>query len=330
MRRFLDSSKSLSCIIGVIVALSVFNLTAWGGEPETWKTMSLNWFTGDPTGTGYSMAIATDLAIKKVIPTLGTTKFIPTGINAIVAAVDSGKGNIGGPVSSFAVVSAARGQTGFDKPLSHNKVIVALSSLLVQILVNADSGIQGVADLKGKRIAKGPPGSTTAYILDYLLEAHGMSGKDVKLAHLGYADSADAFRNGQVDAVLLAANIPFPAFVDLSRARNIRLIQLTDQEIDVLHRNNNSFLRTTLPGRTYKGVDYDVKTAEAPLVMIVHDTLPNEFVYNAVKGIVGGLKEISVSAPGMEKFRPEQLARDIGVPFHPGAEKHYKELGWLK
>jgi hypothetical protein len=199
-----------------------------------------------------------------------------------------------------------------------------------QMVVTEASGIKSVADLKGKNIAPGPKGHTGELLAQQVLGVYGLSYKDMaKIHHVQYSDSVALMKDGHAHAYLLGTTIPASSILDLAADRKIRLLPLPDDKIKALQKINAGYLKRVIPKGTYPGVDYDVPGVGYFTNLVISAKLPDDVVYKITKSIVKDLPRLGDVVKDMKGVTPKDLALDIGLPFHPGALKYYKEMGLL-
>jgi TRAP transporter TAXI family solute receptor len=199
-----------------------------------------------------------------------------------------------------------------------------------QIVVLEDAGIKTVADLKGKSISPGPKGHTGEFAARQVLEVYGLSYKDMsKVQHVGYSDAVALMKDGHAQAWLLCTTIPSASIMDIALSRKIRLIALPEDKIKAMQKLNAGYIKRTIPKRTYQGVDYEVPGFGFFTHLIVSAKLPDDLVYKMTKTLANNLPRFGDVVKDMKGVTAKDLALDIGIPFHPGALKYYKEIGAL-
>jgi TRAP transporter TAXI family solute receptor len=228
--------------------------------------------------------------------------------------------------NSISTVDGLAGNAPFPKP--HTKVcnIASLYPQYFQMLVPANSGISKVTDLKGKSITTQPRGNTGELITAQLLKAYGMSYSDVKVSYVSYTDSVEQMKDGHAQAFTLGTAIPSGAVMDLASAQDIKLIDLTDS-LDAMKKQNPGYTLVTVPKGTYPKQDKDVKVIGYATHLVASCSLPEETVYQMTKAIAENVPSLAATSQALKDLTPKDMAEDIGVPFHPGAAKFYKEKG---
>ncbi|MGQ9695922.1 MAG: TAXI family TRAP transporter solute-binding subunit [Thermodesulfobacteriota bacterium] len=314
--------KSLS-----IIALGLLFLI-WAQGASAQK-IDLKMMTGPMGGSWYPLGGAIADAVQKEMPNV-TIAVAPGGGVANVEGIEFGKCDIGFSNSSSGV-DAVYGRPPFKQKIQNMRQLANLYPQYFQMVVLEDSGIKSVADMKGKRISPGPKGHTGEFAAQQVLQVYGLSYKDMsKVHHVGYNDTVALMKDGHCDAWLLTTTIPAASIMDLASARKIRLLSLPEDKIKAMQKLNAGYIRRTVPKGTYPGVDYDVPGIGWFTHLVVSAKLPDEIVYNLTKILVKNLDRFGQVVKDMKGITAKDLAMDIGIPFHPGALKYYKEVGAIK
>ncbi|MFH1006939.1 MAG: TAXI family TRAP transporter solute-binding subunit [Candidatus Latescibacterota bacterium] len=223
---------------------------------------------------------------------------------------------------------AYHGQREFKKPLD----ILSMFSMYpsnMQIVCLKDSPINSIADLKGKRVAVGPPGGNTFVLTWVILKAHGFTEKDIKPVYQTFVESVDSIRDGNIDAVFILAGYPNSAVLDLANTRSIKLIPTADSMIKKIFEEYKFYTGSPIPAGTYKGVDQPIQSVVIMNIWIVNKTLPDDLVYRMVKAIFDH-KDFLVSVHTKAADMNLRDAVQVPCPMHPGAIRYFKEVGALK
>ena len=206
--------------------------------------------------------------------------------------------------------------------------VAALYAEVCQIVSSGD--IKSVEDLKGKRVSVGDAGSGVEFNARQILEAYGISFDDIQVNNLGFGDSADALKDGKIDAFFCTAGAPTTAIVELATTNSINLLTIDDEHAKALADAHPFYTTYNVPGGSYKGVDDDVQTVAIKATLIASPKLSEETVYNITKAIFENKDEIASTHSKGEELDLEYAVTGISVPFHPGAEKYFKEVGAIK
>jgi uncharacterized protein len=244
---------------------------------------------------------------------------------ANVRAIEEGKADIGFG-NSISTVDGVVGNPPFNKPHANVCNIATLYPQYFQVVVRADSGINSVKELKGKSLAAQPRGNTAEEITKHILQVNGLSYNDLKMSFVSYTDAVSQMQDGNAAAFTLGTTIPAGAVMDLASARDIKLLDLSDQ-LDGMRKLNPGYTLETVPKGTYPKQDKDVKVIGYATHLVASCKLPEDMVYTMTKTMAQNVEGLSRVVKAMSGLTPKGMAEDIGVPFHPGAAKFYKEAG---
>ena len=311
-----------------VLAVVLFSMVLFAPYSSAQQKFDLKMMTGPMGGSWYPLGGAIADAIQKEIPGV-TFAVSPGGGVGNVEAIEVGKCDIGFSNSSSGV-DGVYGRPPFKQKMTEMRQLANLYPQYFQIVVLEDGGIKTVADLKGKSIAPGPKGQTGEFAARQVLEIYGLSYKDMsKVHHVGYSDTVSLMKDGHCDGWLLCTTTPASTIMDLASTRKIRLISLPEDKIKAMQKLNAGYIKRVIPKGTYVGVDYDVQGFGFFTHLIISAKLPDDLVYKITKTMVKNLPRYGDVVKDMKGVTPKDLAMDIGIPFHPGALKYYKEIGAL-
>jgi TRAP transporter TAXI family solute receptor len=254
---------------------------------------------------------------------------MPGGGIGNVEALEVGKCDIGF-ANSCSAVDGLIGRAPFKKKMENMRQLANLYPQYFQMVVAEDSGIKSVADLKGKVLTCDRKGLTGEQLSQLVLQAYGFDYKDMaKVHHVSYSDGVALMKDGHAQGFFLITTIPASSIIDLAADRKIRLLSLPDDKIKALQKINSGFLKRVIPKGTYPGVDYEVQGVGAFTHLIISAKLPDDLVYKITKILAENLPRFGDVVKDMKGVTAKDLAFDVGVPYHPGARKYYKEIGVL-
>ncbi|WP_375263013.1 TAXI family TRAP transporter solute-binding subunit [Palleronia sp.] len=207
------------------------------------------------------------------------------------------------------------------------RAIGSLYANMVQIVTTADSDIQSLEDLEGKRVSVGAPGSGTEVNAQTLLEANGMSFDDFTAQRLNFNETADALANGDVDAGFWSVGAPTSSILNLATTQDIRMIPLTDEQVAAAQEADPTFTELSLPSGTYEGVEEDISTIGVPNVLVVSSEMDEETVYQITKAMYENIEELRAVHPAAEETTVEFTMSATPVPLHAGAIRYFEETG---
>jgi TRAP transporter TAXI family solute receptor len=212
------------------------------------------------------------------------------------------------------------------------RLIANLYPESVHIVTRKGSGIRTVADLKGKRVALDEPGSGTLVNARVILAAYGVKESDIKPEYIKPNQAGDKMKDGSLDAFFFTGGAPAGAIAELaSGGTGIELIPIDGAAAEALQKQSPFFTPDVIPADTYKGVGA-VKTLAVGAQWVTSDKADANTVYEIVKALYGEAAQKMLAA-GHAKGKwitKENAVKGAGIPFHPGAERFYKEAGLLK
>ena len=314
--------KGLVSIVGVLalaMALS-FALVGCGGSGNSSASSSadnggsLRFVTGGESGTYY--AFGSVIAQHATNNTdVSVTAASSGGSQANIQELEDGTAELGFAQSDV-MAYAYDGTNLFEgKPVTTFSTLGALYQEQVQI-VTCDPSITSVADLAGKNVSIGAAGSGVYFNAIDILGAYGLSESDINPTYQSFGDSADALKDGKIDAAFIVAGAPTTAITDLSTTKTAYLISLDQAHIQQLIAENNFYSEAVIPAGTYAGQTNDVVTVGVDAVIIVY-ALTADIFDNAPDLIENHAKYAEISL--------EKGASVASVPYHPGAAKYFAE-----
>ena len=200
-----------------------------------------------------------------------------------------------------------------------------------QLVVRADSGIKSVLDLKGKKVGVGNAGSGAFANCELFFSHMGVWDKIERNA-MGYNDAAAAFGNKQLDAFWLFTAFPSGAVIMAAQTNDIALIDLgADAEKSGFFKAYPYFGKLSVPANTYKGVTYDAPSFQDSALWVANADVPSDVIYKLLSLIYAdaGLKHMHGAKKTFKNMSLKTGPSNIVTPFHPGAEKFWKEKGLL-
>ncbi len=261
---------------------------------------------------------------EKAVPGLAVQVLPGAGI-ANVRGIEEAKADLGFG-NSISTVDAMTGKPPFNKPHDNVCNIATLYPQYFHFIVLAGAGVDKVADLKGKSITTQQRGNTGEQVTRQLLEVNGLSYTDLKVSFVGYTDSVTQMQDGHVVAFGLTTQVPAGAVMDLASNREIKLIDQADS-IEKMRKLNPGYNLVVIPKGTYPKQDKDVNVIGFHTHVVASCKLPEQTVYAMTKSIADNTKTLATVARDIGLLTPKGMAADVGVPFHPGSAKYYKEAG---
>jgi uncharacterized protein len=286
--------------------------------------------TGDPGGVYFPLGGAVASVLAKAIPDLHATVEVTGGSVDNIRLIAAGQSDLGFTMAD-AAMDAIQGQDKFK----NNKV--ALQTLLVvypnrmHVVTIEGTGIDTLADLKGKRVSTGSPGSATEIMASRAIEAIGLDkDKDFQRERLGVAESVNAITDRRIDAFFWVGGIPTAAIAGLAATADVKM-KLIDHA-DIVDKMNEKYgklySKSRIKGGTYPGYKTDCDVAEVWNLIVTGSRMSDEEAYNIAKTLVEKKDDIVKVHKEAESFSLDNQVQDRSpVPFHPGALKYFKEKG---
>ena len=210
-------------------------------------------------------------------------------------------------------------------PITSFTALAALYNETVQ-LVTCNPEIKSMDDLRGKNVSIGAAGSGVYFNAMDFLAAYDMTEADINPQYLNFGDSAEALRDGKIDAAFVVAGAPTVAVVDLCATKGAYLVGLDDEHIAKLKELNGAYTECIIPAGTYDGIDTDTKTVAVKAIIIANGDVTDDEAYTIVSTIFENAADITTQhAKGAELDL--NYAAECGLNYHPGAAKYFAEKG---
>lgn len=227
--------------------------------------------------------------------------------------------------------AAYKGTKQFEgKAVTNLRALGALYPETVQLVARANSGMNTFADIKGKSVSSGSPGSGQWQLLGDLLSVNGMQREDVAEDYSSFSQSVEKLKDGNLDASLITAGAPTSSVTELATAHDIKIVPLTGEFIDNLLKVQPYYAKTVLPANTYRGQTEDVKTIAVRAIWATHADLDEELAYNVVKALYENTETLAKVHVKGKEISLQTALESVSVPLHPGAERYYREKGLIK
>jgi len=263
------------------------------------------------------------------------TGYIKVVVNATGASVENIQ-QIGGGLADLAIVQndvlsyAYNGtNTWTDPPVKNITTLMTLYPEVCQLIVSADSGIESIADLKGKRVSIGDVGSGVDANAIQILEAYGLTEDDLRVQQLGFGPSADAMKAKSLDAFFVTSGVPNTAVLDLSTALDIRVIGLDDDKIADLIAKYPFYTKISITAHDYSFLPQTINTVAVQATLVASPDLDEQVAHDIVKAIIESKESIMVAHAKGAFIDPQHAVQGLSVALHPGAKRYFEEIGVL-
>jgi len=306
--------KALALVVGAAFAVPA-------------AAQQVTFMTGPQGGSWIPLGGALKGMWEKSIPGLSITQTPGAGI-ANVRGVDEGKAQIG-LANSSTTVDGIEGRKPYPKKVTKVCQVANLYPQYFQVVALKDAGINSFKDLKGKALVTQPKGNTAEILTDTVLKLNGLSYQSLSKANFqaAYTDAVGMMKDGHAQVFTLGTTAPASAVMDLASARDIVMVPVDDATMGQLKKMNPGYNKLIIKAGTYPKQDKDVPVIGYSTHIVAACDLPENTVYQMTKTMAGNIDAMAAIVKAIGGITPKDMALDIGVPFHKGAVKFYKEAG---
>ncbi len=314
--------KNFRSAIGCLLGAAVLSLSA--------QAQNISIATGGTGGVYYPMGGGIAAVLSKHVPGMQATAEVTGGSVDNLKLIASGKPYVGFTMTD-AGQDAYRGEDKFKGNKVPLRTLMILYPNRMHVVSVEGRGIAKMADLKGKRVSTGSPGSATEVMAFRLLDAAGLDkDKDLKRERLGVAESVNAVKDGKIDAFFWVGGLPTAGVTDLANTPGTKL-KMVDHAEAVAAMNKkygDLYVEDVIPKDTYRGMDADNKQATVMNILVAHENMDEKTAYTIVKTIFDKRDDLIAVHKEAANFKLEnQKAAATPIPFHPGALKYFAEKG---
>lgn len=260
---------------------------------------------------------------KKTVPGVDVTVLATAGTTANYIPMDKGELDLAGASTSgdFYAMNGLYFTKG--KKLSNFTVIMPATKGFNQAFTYADSPINSLKDLDGKRVAVGARGSPTSVIQEEIFKLLGIKPK---LVFSTPAEAIEMMKDRRLDAMVYGVGAPWAGVMDVATAQKIKFLSMTPEEQQKIHTAYPYQVPDTIPAKTYAFQTDDVRTTMGFQTINARPGLSDELVYKLVKAIWTQWPEIVKMSPPTRWVKPADILEMV-AQIHPGAAKYYREVG---
>jgi len=232
------------------------------------------------------------------------------------------------------------GKEGFDAKLDNLRGLVGgLDTYYLVTIASKKLDVASLGDIKARKLPLKlytlPVGSLGELGAKQLLREYGMTYEDIKswggsTTHQGYKIIADAFKDGRADLLIAVVTPKHPSITEMATFSEIKFIPLEAERVKGL--GALGYASGTMPPETFKGQSQPVLAVGFPTVLITNAALPEPIAYTITKTVIENKEALVRGHAGLADFEPQTSwkAENVGAPLHPGAERAFREKGWMK
>jgi len=284
----------------------------------------LRFMTGPQGGSWYPLGGAIQGIIEKNIP--GTNVQVAPGAGiSNVLGVQNNKAEMGFG-NSVSTYDGVRGMDPFKQKTDNVCQVATLYFQYFHVVALADAGIKSGADLQGKIITTQQKGNTGEQMTRDFLKVFGLDyGKLRKVNFGSYTDSVAQLKDGHAQVFTLITTVPASSVMDLASARKIQVLDLSGIKLSELQKINKGYDKRIIKAGTYPGLTKDIQTIGTWTHLMMRCSTPEDLVYRITKALAANTDHLGNVVAAVKGLTAKELAIDVGVPYHPGARKFYRE-----
>lgn len=313
---------------GIGFALAAVTALVAGSVLAQQRTLSIA--TGGTGGVYYPLGGGLANVLSKYVPGLQATAEVTGGSVDNLKLIHTGQSEVAFSMAD-AALDALKGQDKFRGTNVAVRTLMVLYPNRMHVVTIEGTGIEKMADLKGKRVSTGSPGSATEVMAFRIIEATGLDrDKDMKRERLSVAESVNAMKDRKIDAFFWVGGLPTAAVTDLGATPGVKIKMVDHAEtVDKMNaKYGKLYAPAVIPSGTYPGQDKENKIAVVWNILVANEKMPNDMAYNIVKTIIDKKPELVAVHREAESFTLEnQVRENSSIPWHPGAIKFFNERG---
>jgi TRAP transporter TAXI family solute receptor len=213
------------------------------------------------------------------------------------------------------------------QPIANLRGMAMLYPESIQVVTLRSKGYNSIADLRGKRIAVGAPGSGTEVNARQILRAFELGYYNTRPDFLNFAEAADQLKDGVVDAVFITAGFPTAAVVDVAANRDIRILPVPRDVVDQLRETYPYYTHVTIPPNTYRGQTEAVDTVAVMAMLVTRQEVEEPLIYALTSALWDNTDRLRTAHVRGRDVTPATARRGMPITMHAGALRYYRERG---
>lgn len=226
--------------------------------------------------------------------------------------------------------AAFNGNAPFRTKLDNVRALGRLYPEYLHVVATKDSGIKKLEDFKGKKISVGARGSGNELNCRQIFDFYGLNYKNLEPIFLPYGETADQFKDRQLDGFVFTIGTPNPAIQDITTTQEVTFVPLDDAKVDAAIAKFPYLVKDSIPAGTYKGQNAPVPTLSVQAILVANKDMPEDVAYNLTKLLYENTDAVAKAHNKGAEIKLENAIDGVTIPLHPGAEKYLKEKGIIK
>src|SRR5258706_4648265 len=291
------------------------------------KVMSIG--TGGTGGVYYPLGGAVANVLSKTLPNVQATAEVTGGSIDNLKLIGTGQSEMGFTMAD-AALDAMQGQDKFKGGKVPLQALLVVYPNRMHVVTVEGTGIETMADLKGKRVSTGSPGGATEVMAFRVIEAVGLDkDKDMKRERLGVAESVNAIKDRKIDAFFWVGGVPTAALTDLAATPGIKMRLIDHAEAaDAMNKKYGPlYTKGTMAANSYQGMDKPVEIIDIWNILVTSDKMTDPMAYAIVKTLFEKKPELVAVHKEAENIDLKNQKIGSPIPFHPAAPKYFEERG---
>ena len=300
------------------------------GSAAAQEKVTISIATGPTAGVYYPLGGGIANVLSRYVPGYAANAESTAGSVANIQLMSQKKSDLALSMAD-AAWDGYRGQGKFSSGTVPLRALMVAYPNRMHVVTVEGSGINKLADLKGKRVSTGAPNSATELMTFRLLDAVGIDPeKDLKRERLDPGKSTDAIKDRKLDAYFFVAGIPTSAVTDLGATPGLKLKLIDHADaVEAMNKKHGPlYVRDVIPAKSYPGQDQPNQVATVWNIIIARADMPDEVAYNIVKTIFDKRDDLVLVHKEAQNFDlKNQSVAAASIPYHPGAVKYFAEKG---
>ncbi len=284
--------------------------------------------TASVGGSYFPLGTAIAEVVTDNVPGVIATAESSSGSNQNIRLLDAGEIHFGmanAAITTSAVVGAGEFEKAF--PVA---AVISLQSSVAVIVALEGGGVATMTDLAGQRVTTGPAGGGWEYFVEPIIAGHGVAWDDFQQIYESQANAMELLKDGTVDAVFVGGTVPHATIVSATATHALEFLPYDSGALARIRADHPFIVPVTIPAGTFEGQDGDLQSADSGTAqLLVHADADPDMVYLITKTIYENRDAIARAHPAGREITPERAAMDIGVPYHEGSLRYFREIGIL-
>lgn len=324
-------------IIGIVIVLITFGVNVTAYAQEKVKVPTLVFASGAVGGTWHPIASAIVEKAHEHMVGRPITVRPGAGGKGNPEIVSKGIADLGISYGPFLIL-AAQGKEPYTKKFDNLRAVMGLVINDEYFLVDPQHDVKTFDEIIERKmklkIGTGMPGSGDRFLIELILRSHGLTIQDtqdwgMKWDLSGTTARINAWKDRHIDVFNSFILTPSSAISQAAHARPGKFVGLNEKTRKYLV-DEWGYIDSSIPAGTYPKQSKKIPTISLPFMMFAHKDVPDDAIYLLTRAAAENKKFIASAVKAIENWKPENMWKGLGVKLHPGAERYYKERGWIK